>query len=649
MRFKRWFYLNESQKISQYLKDNDFVDEKDYVHSLPVVQYYLNRIAIKHPIPYKVGKVGLWLRGKNYYPVKIVGVEDLSVILEKPDGTSWSEIYNLFPIFNDRGINKQLILPKEKAIIVDEKEYFKFLNWLTYLYVTENPENPNQFFDYLFQRYDKILEKSFENKGSNFTTTDFTLKNLDNLEDIVDKKKAKDSRSNKPGPEGRTIVKFPNGWKWISLDKASCEEEGDAAGHCGNKAGEIAGENILSLRDEDNKIHMTVVVDKYGFTNEMKAPGNKKPESYTHPYIIGLFKNTNYKIGEGKWDTSNDFQLTDLSIKNLIALKKDRPDLVNNISSIKYLAIEANGDQNKFRKLVKEKYNVQDFPYNYDYRERAILIDQISYNSMETKYRLKNIYKQDQDLNIREILYLISNLWDNIPTSTRNAIEKVYDIKGKGADTTEGNYVAEIFYRLTKTDRNLTKQLVNLYNKVYENHMFNLNHYHGSLYSIKFVPGVSVPDVKILLKDEKAEELLENKSPLYLPEYIDDIELPVINSPIQDGEDNLDSWVMPLNHALEVSRFWERPIMSKTGKSWSQSIDDIPGIKDRNQTYANMPKIGESPMKKQVRMEYIRRELGERSMNGKYDEFVEELNKKGWWEEYKKWANENGFSGSYID
>jgi len=38
----------------------------------------------------------------------------------------------------------------------------------------------------------------------------------------------------RPRPEDEIVVRFPDGWAWWRLPRASCPDEADAMGHCGN-------------------------------------------------------------------------------------------------------------------------------------------------------------------------------------------------------------------------------------------------------------------------------------------------------------------------------------------------------------------------------------------------------------------------------
>jgi hypothetical protein len=139
-----------------------------------------------------------------------------------------------------------------------------------------------------------------------------------------------EARAKGPGPEGKTVLDLNHigwkGWKWISLDKGYCKKEGDAAGHCGN-AGAVAGDNILSLRDPQNFVRLTFIVNN-GVLGESKGRGNDKPAEKYHPAILELLKSPLVRtIRGGGYAPENNFQLSDLSEGELEALKKVKPDI----------------------------------------------------------------------------------------------------------------------------------------------------------------------------------------------------------------------------------------------------------------------------------------------------------------------------------
>ena len=662
--FKEWVsdsgYLSESQKISQYLKEKDHMEERQFVAELPVVTHWLDKIAQQHPVPLKPGKTALWLRGKHYFPVKIADVQDLTVALERTDGKDWSELHHLWPVFNDPESKKQLIIPKTKAILVDDKEYFRFLNWLTYLYVTKQPEDPNTFFSTLLQQHKNVLEKVFANKGSEFTTTDFDINSLKDVAGTEEKRQIKAARSNKPGGSGSIVLEFPNGWKWVSLDKGHCEIEGNAAGHCGN-ANPLPGENLLSLRDQDNHIHMTVVV-KDGVTSEMKAPGNRKPKEYTHPYVIALLKHMNLRVGHGKWMQENDFKITDLHPEMAYKLHKERPDLIKGYSTIQFLALEAKHNQDRFKELMKQTYGV-DFPYPYDYADQAILLTQGPLDDVASRYHItnskgevlstQNTQVDKEGVDINDLFEIIANGWDNIRNDVKNAIKQAYNITPQ-PNSTEGNTVANALRMQYRKDANTRAVLKNLYDEMRREMHIDYNNTNlrnnaqeqgGGIY-IKLLPGKTL-QLQILMHPQDAERVLDEKQPIEIPQ---DMQFDVYQPGNYDGDEEIQhKWELALTHALDKTRFWERPMVTQQGQGWQQALDAVPGLRDREKAYQQQQRqrTTEHPMQKQVRMEYIRRELDQRMMNGGYQEFVQELKAKGWWEEYKRWLQEQGLSLGY--
>jgi hypothetical protein len=78
------------------------------------------------------------------------------------------------------------------------------------------------------------------------------------------------------------------GWNWVSLGTGRSRDEAAAGGHCGNE-GASPGDNILSLRGPNGKVHLTFIVNTYtGQLGEAKALNNKKPSKGYHPAIVSL-------------------------------------------------------------------------------------------------------------------------------------------------------------------------------------------------------------------------------------------------------------------------------------------------------------------------------------------------------------------------
>lgn len=128
-----------------------------------------------------------------------------------------------------------------------------------------------------------------------------------------------------PGPKGKTILEFPDGHKWVNLERPSCALEAKAGRHCGN-SGARTGDTILSLRDEKNFVCLTFILNN-GMLEERKGFANSKPSEKYHPYILELLKMPIIKgLGAGRYLPKNDFQLSDLNKEQIEELKKVNPN-----------------------------------------------------------------------------------------------------------------------------------------------------------------------------------------------------------------------------------------------------------------------------------------------------------------------------------
>lgn len=169
--------------------------------------------------------------------------------------------------------------------------------------------------------------------NSKFNLVDFTY--ADAVEESEEWHAAMRANTKSPGREGRTVVDLAGvpgfaGWKWVALDRVSCSKEAEAMGHCGNTGGKT-GDNILSLRDPENVVHLTFI-NNQGVLGEMKGRGNSKPSKKYHPAIMQLLlSNEIASIEGGGYAPKNNFSLDDLTPeqKALIRGKKpyiDQPD-----------------------------------------------------------------------------------------------------------------------------------------------------------------------------------------------------------------------------------------------------------------------------------------------------------------------------------
>jgi hypothetical protein len=183
--------------------------------------------------------------------------------------------------------------------------------------------------DFLVEFYYDYIAASLDERGNlnqiltgKFNDPNFTMEDLERLSDEYHEN-LKKGKIRTVGGDGKTILEFPDGYKWIDLERGYCKKEAEAGRHCGN-VNVKQGDTILSLRDGKNFVHLTFVLN-HGVLEERKGYANSKPSEKLHPYIVELLKLPIIKhLGQGRYLPVNDFQLTDLSdeqAQELVELK----------------------------------------------------------------------------------------------------------------------------------------------------------------------------------------------------------------------------------------------------------------------------------------------------------------------------------------
>lgn len=74
----------------------------------------------------------------------------------------------------------------------------------------------------------------------------------------------------------RAVIKFPDGFFWVKLNKDECSQEGNFMQHCGNGSGDL-----YSLRDPNGKPHVTVDVihtESQLYINQIRGKQNTFPD-----------------------------------------------------------------------------------------------------------------------------------------------------------------------------------------------------------------------------------------------------------------------------------------------------------------------------------------------------------------------------------
>jgi hypothetical protein len=226
---------------------------------------------------------------------------------------------------------------------VNDKSLKTIANWILFLYfhfckqnqiynaslVTFNQYLTNNLTLYVHGDY---LASQLDNNGnwnailsSKFNDPKFALYDLANLDRDYHENLKKKQR-NIPGAEGKTIIEFPDGYKWVNLERGYCAQEGESMGHCGNTRPK-PGDTILSLRDSKNFPHLTFILNN-GVLGQRKAKANEKPAPKYYPYIIELLKLPIIKdLKKGEYKPETDFKLSDLNKKEIEELLKVKPEM----------------------------------------------------------------------------------------------------------------------------------------------------------------------------------------------------------------------------------------------------------------------------------------------------------------------------------
>jgi hypothetical protein len=227
---------------------------------------------------------------------------------------------------------------KDSLPNINDKSLKTIANWILFLY-RGGINNPSldTFNTFLFNVLTLFLHQAYlasqlDNNGnwsailsSKFNDPKFTVYNLRNLDNDYHENLKKKQR-NAPGAEGKTIIEFPDGYKWVNLERSYCSQEGESMGHCGN-SGPKPGDIILSLRDSKNFPHLTFILNN-GVLGQRKGKANEKPVPKYHPYIVELLKLPIIKdLKKGEYRPETDFKLSDLNQKEIEELLKVKPEM----------------------------------------------------------------------------------------------------------------------------------------------------------------------------------------------------------------------------------------------------------------------------------------------------------------------------------
>ncbi len=153
---------------------------------------------------------------------------------------------------------------------------------------------------------------------------------LNQFEKWEDEYKQQEGRKLAPDASHTVIMKLGD-LVWLNLNKAACADEGHAGRHCGNSPRSGSNDRILSLRrvikGGKQEVCLTFVLEEDGFLGERKGFANSRPDPKYHRAIVELLKQPFIKgFKQGRWMTSNDFKVGDLSPELGNELFEARPE-----------------------------------------------------------------------------------------------------------------------------------------------------------------------------------------------------------------------------------------------------------------------------------------------------------------------------------
>lgn len=504
MKFKIWL---ESQKTRDYIDRNPLAAKVSrWLLHQPQIRKFLAAVDESSIIKsLKHGKTGHLVlpksqqyepmfgiqryddsTGNDYQhriPVKVLGMEGNFITLERTDGKDFSEIGYKFPIFPNPKDKRTVELPAAKIVLVDQEKYQTYLRWITYAVTKGANGKIPAYFRRFWTVSEEGLYKSINNPPQALKTTDLSPEYFG----VKESKPVPKEYRGGTGGVGNEIITFPDGFRWLRLDRRECRQEGDAGGHCGNTVNPKPGDNILSLRDKDNRVYLTFVINN-GFLIEMKANGNKKPAPELHPYIIRLLEEPFVKgLGKGRYLPEGDFAVSDLDYENLVKLAEKRPDIAK-ASRFDITIIKNRNNIPRFLSRLQEKYKLPRM-FDYDFNKKAFLVsgsEQLpAYGGgwqgdvSEAVYRGK--------VNVGHILSILQNNFDDVPKDVVKELCQYYRI----------NIDEEEFIRATESFIKKDKDVKNVFAKSYRearmqntidevNHMLRVKeNRHGVFYQVE--------------------------------------------------------------------------------------------------------------------------------------------------------------------
>lgn len=348
-------------------------------------------------------------------------------------------------------------------------------------------------------------------------------------------------------PDDNILIKFPDGFVWMDLERSNCRQEGDAMGHCGNTASYKGDDTILSLRKSVNYEGdkwwypvCTFILDGNGELGEMKGRNNDKPQDRYHPYIISLLKRTDLIKGikGGGYMSENNFSLNDLSNQEKQQLIKINPNLAE-VSDL----YREEGMTSRVLSRIDSGLNSRDFPDSGSYEKDNHRFAVYRWDSFENFVRYDNQIKPILDICMREsdvtlsgttadaFIKIIEELPDDWQEKFINRAEKINGYQSSGMTSDEITNAGKI---LINSDDEWYKQFEELFkdsSRIVDQAWERLAQYVDCGWSFYSSAYVDIPsDVEDLKK------FVTNEDDVIL--YVDERDMINIASSDGDGDDS---------------------------------------------------------------------------------------------------------------
>lgn len=274
-------------------------------------------------------------------------------------------------------------------------------------------------------------------------------------------------------------------WYWVNLDKAFCDREGAAMGHCGNEPRSDSRDKILSLRkkvkNDDGQTrwepHATFILDGDNLT-EMKGRNNEKPAPDTHPMIVRLIM-SRYVDGiiGGGYAAENNFSIRDLPEEQWKEIIKQKPSLATMADLIDIYGI----DDKRVWEKVDDTLSLKGIPsIEGHHDDDTVLLARYSVNDIQYMANSKDdeaIFKKEYGPLADEYSDIIQATFENYPELI-SIVESALGMDLTDGEDETGTKAAKIVrYIFPNSATEMEKELRDDFSKACDTHIENfINH-----------------------------------------------------------------------------------------------------------------------------------------------------------------------------